>query len=56
MVLRQGMLVSVSLPSIVWKALTGLPVGDADLAEIDERTSSLIREFDACAREVCGEL
>jgi len=47
MVLRQDMLVSVSLPTIVWKALTGLPVYDADLAEIDERSATCFRELDA---------
>lgn len=47
MALRQDMLVSVSFPAIMWKALTGLPVTENDLAQIDERAAVLFNEFDA---------
>jgi hypothetical protein len=48
---RQDMLVSVSLPTLVFKACTGLVVDDGDLLEIDELAATAFREFDACCRE-----
>jgi hypothetical protein len=53
MVLRQDMLVSVSLPSFVWKALTGVAVDDSDLLQVDEFAMRSFAEFDACVKEVC---
>lgn len=52
---RQDMLVSVSLPTLVFKACTGLVVDEGDLLEIDERASTAFRDFDACCREGSNE-
>ena len=48
MMLRQDMLVPISFPMIMWKAMTGQHVNEGDLAEIDERSAKAFQELDAC--------